>query len=119
MIEYYTEVCNSFRKEPEIFSIRQTFFLFLLCLLGVSVVLYLVIGSMGWKIGKYLAAAGIPLLLLLYVAIRAAGDRLTLGYIYKRIAYPRAPKYIKGSSILANLRNHDNPLHTDDILPRH
>ncbi|HXD79808.1 MAG TPA: hypothetical protein VN616_18455 [Puia sp.] len=119
MFEYYTEVCNSFRKEPEIFAIRQTFFLFLLCLLGASVVLYLVVGSMGLKIGNYLAAAGIPLLLLLYVAIRAAGDRLSLGYIYKRLSYPRTPKYIRGSSARPNQNDHENPASSNRILPRH
>jgi hypothetical protein len=116
MIEYYTEVCNSFRKEPEIFSIRQTYFLFLLCLLGITVILYMVAGPLVGKIGNYLAAASIALLVLVYIGIRAAGDKLTLGYIYKRISYPKVPKYIKGSSIRTN-RNHDTQAQPDNLLP--
>jgi hypothetical protein len=109
MIEYYTEGCNSFKKEPEIFSIRQTFFMLLLCLLGSTLVLYLVVDSIGLRVGKYLVAAGVPLLLLLYAGIRTAGDRLTLGYLFKRLAYPRVPKYLKGSSVtLTTYNNAEN-----------
>ncbi len=100
MAEFYTEVCNSFKREAEIFSVKQTFFLLLLCLIGISLVINLLLNSFGTVLGRYFMGIMIPVIFLLYIFFRSMGDKLSIGYVFKLFFYNRVPKYITGETYL-------------------
>ena len=107
-MEFNTELCNSFNKEAEIFSIKQTFFMGLLTLTGVSIVLSLILHSIGLKVGSYLLGAMIPTILLLYLYLRTAGERISIVHLFKLMTFKRTPKFIQGASYdLADDDRHD------------